>query len=424
MVNNISISPTLDYKQILRDCIDLPKNRFEEMAILSLYLNRQIEAPKESLFYKRWNTKNADGEYVCSTRAYFIAKAYQYIMGCSFWDTMNNDELINLILVGEYCITLMYLENHFYDRKYGVVCEESQRENRKERNQLARGLYHFIKDNFTGKIQKRVLWYIKRLFRLYYKGFYLDDRLLTYRNFRNNSFDKFTLDRESSVFIQVKELMSVFQIANHKKKKYTPFEKEEYLNLYLSRTYLINGVFFQTFAELLIEGYGSQARDYSNLLRFARIYGLVQQLVNDNFDYLPVGYKYTTLCKLAEDTFSDSRRRLMTLPLMCYFNLKEKPMYGLSEHYSGSLSLELELQNNTIQEIVLDKLIESGAMGQAMSLAAQIATYGESLLDKDQSGANFLNDMFSFAKSNKYYKAYNRRKKQSNGVKNIHYKLF
>ena len=401
-----------------------PKNRFEEMATLSLFLNSQIEAPKESLLYKRWNSKNANGDYVCSTRAYFMAKVYQYVIGGSFVGTLDNDELVKLILVGEYCITLMYLENHFYDGKYGVVDEESRRENRKERNQFARSLYHFIKENFSGKIQKRIIWYVKRLFRLYFKGVYLDDRFLTYRNFQNDSCDRFTLDRESSDFVEIEELLEVFQTASYKKKKYPPLVKKEYLMLYLSRTYLINGVFFQTFAELLTEFYGSPTREYPNLLKFARIYGLVQQLVNDNFDYLPVSYRYTTLCKLAEDTLSDSRRRLMTLPLMCYFNRPEKPMNGLREHYLGICNLSLELKNNATQEIVLDKLLKSGAMGQAMSLTAQVANYGESLLNMDQSGAQFLQNLFSFAKSNRYYKVYNYRKSLTLKIKDIQYKLF
>ena len=239
-----------------------------------------------------------------------------------------------------------------------------------------------------------------------------------------DSFNNFTLDQEAYAFLEIEELLQIFQTANYRKKKYPSLKKEEYLMLYLSRTYLINGVFFQTFAELLIEFYSSQARDFSNLLQFSRVYGLDQQLVNDNFDYLPVGYNYTTLCKLAEDTFSDSRRRLMTLPLMCYFNRPESPMYGLSEHYSGSLDLGQELRYNDIQETVLDSLIHSGAMGQAMSLAAQIATYGESLIDIDQTGAEFLQDMFSFAKSNRYYRAYNKRKGKPIRKKEIQYRLF
>ena len=172
---------------------EVPYNRFDEMAILAFEVNRQIQAPKESLLYKRWNSRTSRGSFVCSTRAYFIAKVYQYIKGYPFWDALHNDELVNLILVGEQCITLMYLENHYYDGKFGVLDGESRKKNRKERNQLARSLYRFIHENFTGEMQKRILWYVKRLFRLYYKGFYLDDRLLTYGNFRNGLLQQFHL---------------------------------------------------------------------------------------------------------------------------------------------------------------------------------------------------------------------------------------
>ena len=68
------------------------------------------------------------------------------------------------------------------------------------------------------------------------------------------------------------------------------------------RSHLINALLFQLVAELLVDIFREDHKDYTHLILWARRYGLILQLVNDNNDYLPLSYGYKTTAKKEEDT--------------------------------------------------------------------------------------------------------------------------
>lgn len=360
---------------------------------------KYISSKKGTLLQKRICAEDVDGNAKPSTRLYFIEKLHQYLTDGSLTQTYNTEEAMKIGIVGEYCITLMYLDNHLQDRKYGVVDVASRCRNRLERANTEEALNRYIVTQFSSYTQERIIQTVEKLFFLYHKGMELDKYALTYEQFiTDNPKDLHRLSSEIDKYVDVEAFLSIF--SQYSSKKYMEIPKKNYLSLLLTRAYLINTVFFQVFVELMIDLYGKKDQDYSKLIEFARVFGLAQQLVNDNCDYLPVGYGYTTLCKLPEDTFSDLRRGLMTLPMMAFFMHEQAHKGEIFDVYAKHSS-RLVLTEDNDQRWLLQLLKESGALGFSMSKVCTLANYGENLIKNE-----IFQDMFSFVRANRYYKAY------------------
>ena len=206
------------------------------------------------------------------------------------------------------------------------------------------------------------------------------------------------ISAEVDAYVHVDEFLQIFN--TYPRQKYAPLPQQNYVRLLLTRAFLINTVFFQVFAQLMIDLYGQPDRDYSYVIRFARLFGMAQQLVNDNCDYLPVGYGYSTVCKWPEDTFSDMRRRLVTLPVIAFFLKTDEKNGEIFSHYAGD-NINLDLKGNDDQEWLFHHLKSSGAVSYAMGLLNCLEKESRKFV-KDE----IFQDMFSFVKANRYYKAY------------------
>ena len=347
-----------------------------------------------------------------SVRAYFITKIHQYLtgqMGQPWEKQLHEQEIMKIAAVGEYCITILYIENHYHDRKFGVINETAETKNRVELKQTRKALDHYIRREFTGEMQDKIFRAVHKLLSLYRIGLLLDKNTLTYENFvQNNPFNLHRTAESVDTYVNVDFFLPLIQ--QYRPQKYAPFVQENYLRLLLTRAFLINAVFFQVFTELLIDLYGRPDRNYTYLVRFARIYGMAQQLVNDVCDYAPISYGMTTVCKLPEDTFSDMRRRLMTLPMMAYFGQSDSPEQLLVEHYNHSTVLNIDAyEKNSYETSIVDvtqkRLLEllknGGAISYSMGVLNGLAKLGEQLVPDEQ-----FKDMFSFVRANRYYKAY------------------
>ena len=363
------------------------------------------------LLQKRLFAENKEHYAKPSVRLYFIEKLHQHLAGVSLEETWNNDEAMKVGMVGEYCITIMYLDNHLQDGKYGVVNEKAIKLNKMERTATKADLDHYIQTQFKGYKQERINQTVSNLFYLYHKGMELDKEALTYENMLSNNPENLHLmDSEIDSYVNVEFFLSIF--SGYKSQKYELPIKENYFKLLLTRAYLINAVFFQVFAELMIDLYihnqkeKKEKKDYNYLIEFARVFGLAQQLVNDNCDYLPISYEYTTLCKLPEDTFSDLRRGLITLPILRFFEDSNAHKGDLFELYANNSNYLMTKGNN--QEVVDDnqkwllfQLKESKALGRSMGYICALANHGEKLINDD-----IFKDMFSFVRANRFYQAY------------------
>ena len=390
----------------------------DEKIILASVLNTHFpEAQTGSLLKRRLQWGN-DQHILCSSRAYFILKVGQYVLNCSFRDIIgmdkngkyfiNHPDLFNLIKLGEATVNQFYLENHVNDEKFDIRKGNNRRKNVLEQayfeNELKASL---IKDFKDPNIQEIVRPWLERLFTLYREGITLDQKYLTFHNFQNNLFEDEVIRAETQTYVNAEELLNI--LAESPKMNGEFGEKiphfEEYIKLYFCRSFLINAVFFQEFAELIIKLFGDPNKDYSELVQFARIYGITQQLVNDTIDYVPFEKAHENHSKLQNDTFSDSRRRLITLPIIWYFLISSNEHDEIYRYYRGDEVFDLFRPED--QWKMLQKLHEKGALKKSMCILNVFAKYVEKTISFKSPHENSLNKMMSLASCNKYYKFYN-----------------
>ncbi len=409
-------TPPLSISDIPNQKISQPPSisdiRNQEMQTLGLLIQKELSTVEGTLLHHRLYSHNSKGKTNCSIRAYFIVKIWQSITGASFSEALTDHTLLKLVTVGEYCITLMYLDNHFFDEKFGVTTQESRAANRAERALYTQILQTYIRLHFAPTFGALVQSSVNDLFKLYDKGMHIDRELLSYESFKNNKQDLYSIDAQTDGFVDVNSLTNL--LLSGLKSKHVPLQQTEYMKLYLTRAYLINGVFFQIFTDLLIQLYPKFLFPSKKgaLFTFARTYGLAQQLVNDNCDYLPVGYGFSTSCKLPEDTFSDMRRRMITLPVICLLNHEDHQALDVSsliQHYQGT-SKEQDFSEDQNQQQALELLSQSGALGQSMSMLRVLASHAASSLDLTNTASPAMKDMLSFINGNRYYQEYCKRK--------------
>lgn len=329
------------------------------------------EKQKENNFFSQriwYRPPSNPNRYGISIRAYFISKVFEILTGLIFKILPENHLTHKLIAVGEYCITIMYLENHFIDGKYGVTTLDAMIKNRLEKVQMLDQLNTFIEKEFDLTTKAIVHAAVDSLFERYEAGNSLDKNSLgleSYQSCKENQF-------QSELHISMDEIMTILQ--NNPKKKYAPVENVAYLELYLTRSYLINGVFFTVFTDLLIKLFSRDQEVDKSLALFSQHYGIVQQLVNDNIDYVPSSLTQGTSGKLKEDAFSDLGRGMVTLPVLYHIE---------SPHFTDSDSSVLEslhveayqknLFDESTQMKILDEFKQTKALNQAMSSVAGIA---------------------------------------------------
>ncbi len=172
----------------------------------------------------------------------------------------------------------------------------------------------------------------------------------------------------------------------------------------------MNGVFFEVFTEFMLKS-GEADSSHELLMDFARCYGMCQQLVNDTCDYLPlpVSNKLTTISKLPEDTFSDMRRRLLTLPMISYFSkLSDEEECVIRNHYQTPGTPLNYLNESAGQKKVLMRLLNKKAINHAKSLVCVFRKHihSELDLDSDNPATELMLNMFCFVDENRFYKAY------------------
>ena len=351
---------------------------------------------------------NDEGKQACSSRAYFIVKIFQVITGTtSFSRALKNSFLFNIILLGEIVITLFYLENHINDRKNNIVNPENFEKNKKEAARLKKLSKKIIEENFSRRQKGIINKKLKKLFSLYRTGIQLDLTQLSVDNFEYGEKAFLQLDKKTKKFVNVDFFIKIIK---SKVEHYIHLGKKEndYLKLYLTRSFLINGVFFQCFAELIIELFGNNSGKDLKVIEYARTFGLLQQLVNDNCDFIPNHLVPSNSCKLQEDTFSDARRKLITLPSMYFLKMSKDSTCWLSRHFRNKKDSTYKLIRTKYQVEALEKMKESGALGAAMSTVFQLRKHILSLTISSEDDTDAILKELSFiAEANKYYRICN-----------------
>jgi hypothetical protein len=384
-----------------------------------------------------------------STRYRFLLYAWSYITGHPLEEALDFPEILRLAALSELDMTIMYHENHIRDQKFTVRRSNQKSIDRKRAEKEKLRIYkeEFISENFREDLRNKISetnYWIHRLHDQ--NGMDLDKGMTSLDNFLLNkiphsfSLNGLHLNEEKTdlgipidnppptfdidVFIaEIKTEISYINRPEYHKLSCL-FEKEAYLHLYFKRTYYLNTVLYELYTQLLVEEFAAQKEKFSHLIKFARYYGMIQQIINDNLDFLPLSHFLENPCKIQEDTFSDLREQNVTLPILFYLQLKEKEIGILSDEnliYSilNSPNEPVSLRKDEhIQYAILNELFSSKALSMSKKIGVVLASKAKKILDSDNLiSDNLISDkttspyflkMIDVAIRNKGYETYSK----------------
>ncbi|MDP5171793.1 MAG: hypothetical protein NWR72_16210 [Bacteroidia bacterium] len=325
--------------------------------------------PSDLLTYRTYhpNIKSPNKDYSGSIRAYFIAKVYHYLKGGSFEKALENERLMDIIAMGEICITIMYLENHYLDRKFGTNSPKTIAINRAEKRRFEKMLKNHAELYLSDQKSIDIYGYLQnKLFYNYDIGNIIDSELICCQPEVVSSTKYHNFEKKTTIEIEIFSALGDLKMETTRENKKILYDTtidlvnqltEGYLPIYLLRSFLINAIFYSIFTQilLLVETSIVVTDEQKNALKsFSQTYGLVQQIINDIQDFFPQE-KLST--KFPEDTQSDFRRRLITLPI-AFFLSQTKENSNLSPIHTEMYDfLTGKIEHSTISQEEIVKAI-------------------------------------------------------------------
>lgn len=409
---------------------------------LIFFVNRYLKDVEDKLLARRISFE--EGRFG-SSRTRFVLNIACYVLGITLEDLgqgHEKKELISLLAaLAEIDMTIMYHENHIRDQKFRVSRKdiESVWNKKLEKQRLKYTRDAFLNSSFDYehleyiRVSNSLMHQVHDLI-----GMFLDKNLTTIESFKRGSYPVEEIRTKISNLNSYSSYIEIFKAGRKlnneddiiffdAKKVYEELAANtrgsdnrkiiykdrysNYMKLYLSRCFLLNIIFYYCYTELIIKLLGKEGERFDELVEFATYYGLMQQIVNDNSDYVPVDEGYFTTAKLTEDTFSDIRERNITLPIVFYLAKKIQETEGIPEddklikYYLTNKSNEL-LSDNETQEEILDILLVSESLQHAMSISASVSKVCGNILNPNNNNRSELEKLLTSALENRYYKYY------------------
>lgn len=351
-----------------------------------------------------------------SVRATFASLIHDYVKDCMKAENLplppDYDQDIfkkNLPLLIEGVMVVMYHFNERWDNKmhYNLekenICDPreawvKQFETDIGGNLLRSVLLRYALKNFGEEHKCDIMYhYIERAIHLVDMGQYVD-KLGNHYDCYQGIDSPFNKIKNSKTLINSKveayiQLDGIRAIIEEVKKKAEG--KEDYIELYFKRLYLISSALFRMTADLIMDLLNYKGKEKQNIIRYAECYGIMMQIVNDAADFV---YDEGTVAKKKADVLSDLRNLTITLPLVFHFNHQHKP--GLVEAYLEKK--DKEIINEKHNEI-LAELINSNAISATIKVGKQIAKQAAGYIRTDIVSSKYLFSMLRIAEFNRYY---------------------
>jgi len=351
-------------------------------------------------------------------RAFFVSKLYEYVNVAQPIPLPSNDVQVNssedenlkkelfqqyvfftrqLPLIVEGIITIQYYSNQIFDSKGEVVNNKaSLDDNIKFMENLIPTLYDYILENdIPERMQCRIIKSVKKILHLGAAGQVLEDNLNTYEAWLGDDVSN-PLTAKAEKFFD-REVLD-FLMETVQRRADFPESKLTFLKMYFKKIYLRNAALYGLMTELVLDYCEVESEQRENLKRFATLFAIMHQLVNDIGDLVPANRELFTMEKTNKDAFSDLRNNTLTLPIMLH--LLEEPD-GLMENI---LKNKITRLDNNEEENLLISLTWSHSVFIAMSIGKDIQKKAVSYLDPTNEHFNLLVDMCRIAENNKYYR--------------------
>jgi len=351
-------------------------------------------------------------------RAFFVNKLYAYISdgrpipssSDSVQLSPSNDEkwkeehfqqhfffTRQLPLVVEAIITIQYYSNQIYDNKGEVMNDKASIDNNiKLMENLTPTLYHYIWSNYTPKEMKcKAMMTVMEILRLGAVGQVIEDDCNTYEAWLNDKvLNPLTAEPEGFFDQEVLD----FLIETVRRRVDFPENKIAFLEMYFKKIYLRNAALYGLMTELILDYCEVKSEQCEKLKKFATLFAIMHQLVNDIGDLVPSNRDLSTMEKTNKDAFSDLRNNTLTLPIMLHLLVEPN---GLMEMI---LKNKISQLDNIVEENLLIDAAQQHSIFTAMSIGKDIQKKAVSYLDPANEHFKLLADMCRIAENNKYYK--------------------
>jgi geranylgeranyl pyrophosphate synthase len=233
----------------------------------------------------------------------------------------------------EVIISVQYYHNQILDRKGGVTTHAAINDNLIMGNLLKDQLYRYI-DNLglEDADRKKVIRSVRSIFEYVDIGQYIEKSCNTYEVYCSGQWSHPFGNLDALVDANcIREVTEVIQSVH-------PIKRTDYLHIYLQRIYLTNAVLFIKATGLIATLLDVDPDVQHQADRFAGLFGMMQQIMNDNCDMVPSTMASGTVEKHCTDAFSDLRNRNITLPILLHIQRRNK---GMIADYLKNTALEL-----------------------------------------------------------------------------------
>ena len=330
-----------------------------------------------------------------SLRAYFSCKVYQYLKKFSRSDRISEIFFIwQLPFILEVIISVQYYHNQILDAKGGINTREKVNDNLILGNLLKEHLYRYLEyTDLSDRNKLKLIEHVRLIFEYVDIGQYVEKHCNTYESLKANDY-KNPFESKISEFIEsnyIDESMDIIQGVYPIKEEHHAF-----LACYLGRIYLTNAALFKISTQLICELLEIEEAKTLEVIRFAVFFGLMQQIVNDNCDFVPSKYNDGTKAKNNNDGLSDLRNRCITLPLLIH--LQNCPNSAIERY--------LSLDNYAFDEnYFFREITGTWSIYYSMTVAKEIK---KKLIDEFTQREKEVNEglinLWSVADNNRFYK--------------------
>lgn len=316
----------------------------------------------------------------------------------------------------EVIISIQYYHNQILDGKKGVELDCTNNDKLIFSNLLKEQLYRYLRTIRIGrKRREKLIATVRSIFENVDIGQHMDKHCNSYSAFQTLPDElpeeAYRFKLHSDHFINesiIEDIAKIIQgnAAIHK-------ENLPYLYVYLKRIYLLNASLFKLSTKLICELLNINEADTKNAVKYAVHFGIIQQLVNDNTDFIPAkmkspSFKYptSTKAKSENDCFSDLKNKCITLPIIIH----------LQRCGNGKIAKYLEDEIYEIDEkVFFEEIVEEWSIFYSISTVKAINDCLQKQIEEESQDfrQNFAS-LCSSAKNNKFYKRY-RTYSNSNG---------
>lgn len=293
----------------------------------------------------------------------------------------------------EVIISVQYYHNQILDRKGGVTTHAAINDNLIMGNLLKDQLYRYIEHTAldeAGRVELRKS--VRAIFEYVDIGQYIEKSCNTFEAYRSGQWSH-PFDYQLDAFIDGECLQEVIDIVQ----RVHPIERQDYLRIYLQRIYLTNAALFKITARLIAGLLEVEPEAKNQVVKFATLFGIMQQVVNDNSDWLPSRFQESTVEKGCSDVFCDIDNKIVTLPAAIHLERnKEGVILSIYENHKGTLFTE------AIEEELFDEIAQYHSIYFSMTIGKQLG----SLLVQYSDNESYMIDLCRFAGNNKFYQHY------------------